>query len=478
MGAIVRQNRTIQQRLGNDALYGSGFDGNVTISGVVYLARDMHYRNLTLSNYAILVTNGFRVYVSGTLSLGTYSTIGTPAAYTSGSGTLVGRVEDGAGLKTYVVGDSATGTPVPAAMLKDIEFVSNGWTIDPTNGFRKMEGADDGVAGTQGANVSAPTLGQPGGPTAGGAGGLGQYAPSNEPGDATLEPGGKGNPGNPGNAGQQGIGGAGGAKGTGGGLVVVLAKSIVSSPGASIVSLGRGGGSGAAGTTGASGNPGTSGQAAPTRVATFAGNPNPAGVNPSTPVPGTHNPAGFTPGNEVAAHYSAGNVFHTPGNVAHKEDHNPAAHHTNSHTFYHHYHNDGYKQYYHNIKQDQTLTGYTHVPAKKTGNHHQYHNPATQGHNPDSHNPAYHNPGHTNPSTLNPTTHAAGNPYPAGHNNEHNPNYTGGVAGAAGTGGIGGTGATGNSGTAGKKGALFIITDSASISATTDAHQTVIIYNT
>ena len=50
-------------RSGNDAVYGNGADGDVTISGTVTLTRDMHYNTLTVPLGHILLTSGFKVFV-------------------------------------------------------------------------------------------------------------------------------------------------------------------------------------------------------------------------------------------------------------------------------------------------------------------------------------------------------------------------------------------------------------------------------
>jgi hypothetical protein len=51
-------------------LFGTGADGNVSISsGTTTLTRDMHYSSLTLSGTGKIVTNGWRVFVSGTLDI-------------------------------------------------------------------------------------------------------------------------------------------------------------------------------------------------------------------------------------------------------------------------------------------------------------------------------------------------------------------------------------------------------------------------
>ena len=67
-----------------DSIYGSGADGNVTISANTTLTRDMHYNNLDVNAGYTLDTAGFRVFVRNTLTM----------AATSGnqSDTIIGRV--------------------------------------------------------------------------------------------------------------------------------------------------------------------------------------------------------------------------------------------------------------------------------------------------------------------------------------------------------------------------------------------------
>ena len=309
--AIIRHNKPIVQRLGNDIVYGTGVDGNATISGTTILDRDMYYKDCTVNSGAILFTNGFRVFCTGTLSIA--GTLGMPssATHTVGLGTITGRVADGAtgGTKTYVLGDSDAGgaAQVPASILKDLEHAIQGWNWDPTDGFKRFEGGSDG-------DVGSDTAGSPGNP--GGA----------PPGNPPL--------GNPGNVGAQGATGSGGAGGTGGGLVVVAAKTISGS--GTIASVGATGTAGSTGSTGADGNPGNVGAANPDSH-------NPSGSNPPTPT----NP---TAGNFNADHHFAGNADHhfagnpdhhdesttdpdhnsskeSPGNPVHSPGHNPSFHH-------------------------------------------------------------------------------------------------------------------------------------------------------
>jgi hypothetical protein len=52
-----------------DELYGSGADGNVTISTNTSLTRDMYYNNLTINDGVHLNTAGYKVFVRNSLSL-------------------------------------------------------------------------------------------------------------------------------------------------------------------------------------------------------------------------------------------------------------------------------------------------------------------------------------------------------------------------------------------------------------------------
>ena len=56
-----------------DEIYGSGADGNVTISTNTTLTRDMYYNNLTVNAGIHLNTAGYRVFVRNSLSLATGS---------------------------------------------------------------------------------------------------------------------------------------------------------------------------------------------------------------------------------------------------------------------------------------------------------------------------------------------------------------------------------------------------------------------
>jgi hypothetical protein len=75
--------------IGIDAIFGNGADGSQVIAGNTTLTRDMYYANLTVEPGVTLDAGGFRVFVSGTLTMengsrisrdGTDATAGGPAA--------------------------------------------------------------------------------------------------------------------------------------------------------------------------------------------------------------------------------------------------------------------------------------------------------------------------------------------------------------------------------------------------------------
>lgn len=94
-------------------LFGDGSDSDATITGTTTLTEDMFYRNLTIAGGGVLVTSGFRVFVSGVLlNLGTIRNNGSGASGATagssvnsdmyGNGTL-----GGAGRSTAGVGNSS-----------------------------------------------------------------------------------------------------------------------------------------------------------------------------------------------------------------------------------------------------------------------------------------------------------------------------------------------------------------------------------
>lgn len=53
-----------------DSLFGTGVDGDVTLSADTTLSRDMYYANLSLADGVMLHPNGYRIFVQDVLTLG------------------------------------------------------------------------------------------------------------------------------------------------------------------------------------------------------------------------------------------------------------------------------------------------------------------------------------------------------------------------------------------------------------------------
>jgi hypothetical protein len=77
-------------RTGNDAIYGTGMHGDVTISGTVTLTSDRYYNTLNVPLGNVLLTNGFRIFVKNTATINGVVGIGAVTGNTprSTNGTL------------------------------------------------------------------------------------------------------------------------------------------------------------------------------------------------------------------------------------------------------------------------------------------------------------------------------------------------------------------------------------------------------
>jgi hypothetical protein len=167
--AIRRTNKSLVQRLGGDSIFGTGLDGSVTIANgtTTYLTRDMYYSSLTVNSGGTLFTNGFRVFVQGTLT--NNGTIGFPAAtaanVSDGSGTIAGRQSSLNPANAWGVSTGA----VSSSALNDLDDALAGWFITANGTQTKIGSGSLGVVGNAG-TISANA-------GAGGAGGTGNAGP-------------------------------------------------------------------------------------------------------------------------------------------------------------------------------------------------------------------------------------------------------------------------------------------------------------
>lgn len=485
-------------RLGNNAVYGPGTDGDVVITGnPITLTSDMYYNNLTINSGAFLLTNGFRVFVKNTITINGAIGLGTFTASVVGelgsdiaTGTVSG-VETASTSIVYSVGGTGGGgvgspgaTQLPASYRNHINSLIASAVVTP-DGVVVVKGGGKGTTGSQGTTFPALTnsntwpgkAGSQGANGAGaGAGGAGggashqntAYYTKGTPSDhshvglnatagSSGTPGtnGVGSLGSPGTVtgATPGVGGAGGNAGSGGGLVLIVANTINGT--GKVISLGRSGFTGSAGTTGAAGTAGATGTGA---TAGAAGSVGTAGT-------GAHHPALNSHHNTPHVHISYRLHSHTAG-----EQNGPSTYHAgHPHPGHGHGHNahhftDG--NYHHGAPHLQDH-GYQNGHSNSDTNILQYRDGSVHGH--DGSYRKYQP--HTYVGAQHDSVHVH---YPAKHS-------AGGAAGTAGTagssgvngaGGAGapssGTGVTGKRGGAGGGGGIIIITETTPTSLSYD----------
>ena len=116
-----------------DSIYGSGMDGNVTITSNTSLTRDMYYNNLQVDAGIVLDTAGFRVFVRNRLTM-------APTSANQGD-TKIGRVG----------GVSTAGTLKGGALAAATDSLGgngNGYTATaPTEGATYFNHPDIAITG-------------------------------------------------------------------------------------------------------------------------------------------------------------------------------------------------------------------------------------------------------------------------------------------------------------------------------------------
>ena len=267
---------------GVDEIFGDGSDGSHTISSgnTEYLQSDKYYTNLTIESGATLFTNGFRIFVNDRLT--NNGTLGMPQniVQTSNSSTISGRSD------LDFLYSWGSGGSLSEGDIHDLEKSINGYIISTDGSIYSIGG---GAAGEQEVyDVTDP-----------GEGDVGQDGSPGEKADADVgEPGGPGNPGATGNPGNPAVLPSGNIRGKGGGVILIVAKTI--SGNGSIESYGTGYSIGNPGSQGNPGTVGVDGNPAPNLPSFYnEGSPYPAGVhagNSSIPTGShTHGP-GTIPG--------------------------------------------------------------------------------------------------------------------------------------------------------------------------------------
>lgn len=118
--------RIFLDRLGGDEVFGFGQDGDVTIASDTTLSRDMYYNNLTINSNCDLDTNGYRVFVKGTLTFTDATSRIGRFTNKSTAGTLKGGAPKGTAATDTLGGRSAAQTTFA------VTYESNVFAIDGT----------------------------------------------------------------------------------------------------------------------------------------------------------------------------------------------------------------------------------------------------------------------------------------------------------------------------------------------------------
>jgi len=457
----IRLNKPSNKTAQNDRalkLFGNGADGNVVISTNQTISRDMYYNNLTVNSGITLFTNGFKIFVKGTLA--NSGTVGMPSGTSQTTSVLAGSVmtrDDGTA--GYNSADAIDGSIASIASIDDYDSLIYGVRQTGLQVKRWYPGTK-GTAGSDGADGADGTA---------------------NPGGAAPSPAGGATAGNAGTAGTKGLKGTGGSFGQAGGSVVIVANNITGS--GTFVSEGT---TGASGTSGTSGNAGVAGNAGTTVAGTA--NLNPATANHTdagTGATANHSDSGsgatanhhdsgsgayanHAEGGAIAWHIAAsnhpysnpnhqhphtvpGNPYHNPSHflgalhnastvirATPPKTHNPAHHRPAAHTAGNAAHNAGHP----------THKGHSHTKHVAAQDGHHANHFHVSGHNANHHDVANHNANTHNVSGHNANTHNVTGHTPGTVAN-HNPTYPGGTGGTANSGNPGNPGASGNPGAPG-----------------------------
>ncbi len=199
-------------RLGGEEVYGFGQDGDVTIAADTILTRDMYYNDLTINSSCTLDTNGYRVFVRGTLAftdsssrIGRFTNKTTAGTLKGGFGKGIDATDTLGGASGEQGGSHASGDEFFKGdnEMFNLTVALLGKKFDPSDGSTKFIGGGSG--GADGAITAAAEEGSDGGDS--------NWSDYQVIGAA----GGKGSAGN---AATPGVGAV------GGGVVLVIAKTI------------------------------------------------------------------------------------------------------------------------------------------------------------------------------------------------------------------------------------------------------------
>ena len=231
---------------GMNAYFGDGSDGDYSVpGGGLVLSRDWYYRDLTVPVGTTVSTNGYRLFVSGTLTVAGLI-YWVPINGGNASGAIGGGTTPNLTAANLGAGTGGRGGGNGSTSGDGSAGVNQGSPINGMGGLGGIGGYGGGVTGPDRVGGIGGTAGAYG------------YQPFRSLSvylsrlAATLIQSGAGGAGGGGGAstGDGASGGGGGAGGTGGGVIAIFAKTIVVSATGKIQANGGNGGNGAAATLG------------------------------------------------------------------------------------------------------------------------------------------------------------------------------------------------------------------------------------
>lgn len=235
----------------NELAFGTGLDGNVTISsGTTTLTNDAYYNNLTISGTGKISTNGFRIYVKSILDISAAPAGAIEDVTTSGGnsgGTTAGA--QAGGINSGTIGRGQRGN---AAVAGSVAAGVAGGAASTTNTLAVRVGGRGGAGGL-GASGAGGVAG--GIPTISNRYALKKYQENLLRGVSLLGGGSQGSSGGSG-GGDGTAGGGSGASGSSGGIVWIAARTINRGAGTAVGAIRAIGGNGGNGGTPAGGNRG------------------------------------------------------------------------------------------------------------------------------------------------------------------------------------------------------------------------------
>lgn len=133
---------------------GDGSDGDVTITGgTTTLARDMFYNSLTITGTGVLATNGWRVFVKGTLSIATGGVMSCDGP--SAAGSLGGAWAAGGGPHTGKNGANGKNRGTTSGQGPGVQGTAGNW--GGAGGTTPASGTNAGASGGTANDVPPPT---------------------------------------------------------------------------------------------------------------------------------------------------------------------------------------------------------------------------------------------------------------------------------------------------------------------------------